>query len=88
LKAVALAHGLTPFAKSNDAVIMRNNLATGQKDNIPVHIKQIENRKTDDVPIKPNDILYVPDSAGKKALARGGEAALGIGTGAALYRTY
>jgi len=88
LKAIALAHGLTPFAKANDAVIMRSNFATGQKDDVPVHIKQIENRKADDVAMKPNDILYVPDSAGKKALARGGEAALGIGTGAAIYRTY
>jgi polysaccharide export outer membrane protein len=88
LKAVALAHGLTSFSKSNDAVILRNNPVTGQKENIPVHIKQIENRKADDVPMKANDILYVPDSAGKKALARTGEAAIGIGTGAAIYRTY
>ena len=88
LKAVALAHGLTPFSKANDAVILRNNLQTGEKDNIPVQIKKIENRKADDVVMKPNDILYIPDSAGKKALARGGEAALGIGTGAAIYRTY
>jgi len=36
--------------------------------------------------MKSNDILYVPDSAGKKALARGTEAALGIGTGLAVYR--
>ena len=78
LKAVALAHGLTVYAKSNSAVIMRNNPLTGKKDNIPVHIKQIENRKADDVAMKSNDILYIPDSAGKKALARGGEAALGV----------
>lgn len=88
LKAVALAHGLTAFAKANDAVILRNNLQTGEKDNIPVHIKKIENRKANDVVMKANDILYIPDSTGKKALARGGEAALGIGTGAAVYRTY
>jgi len=88
LKAVALAHGLTSFAKSNDAVIMRNNRATGQKDAIPVHIKQIENRKAPDVALLPNDILYVPDSFGKKALARGSETALGIATSAAIYRTY
>jgi polysaccharide biosynthesis/export protein len=88
LKAIALAHGLTGYAKANDAVIMRNNNATGRKDGIPVHIKQIENRKADDVVMRANDILYVPDSAGKKALARTGEAAIGIGTSAAIYRTY
>ena len=86
LKALALAHGMTAFAKANSAVIMRTNPQTGQRDTIPVHLKQIENRKEDDVPMKSNDILYVPDSAGKKALARGGEAAIGVGTGIAIYR--
>ncbi|MGA2718248.1 MAG: polysaccharide biosynthesis/export family protein [Candidatus Acidiferrales bacterium] len=87
LKAIALAHGLTGFAKANDAVIMRNNSATGQRDSIPVHIKQIENRKASDVAMKANDILYVPDSASRKVLARTGEAAIGIGTGVAVYRS-
>jgi polysaccharide biosynthesis/export protein len=87
LKAIALAHGLTGFAKANDAVIMRNNPATGQRDSIPVHIKQIENRKTNDVAMRANDILYVPDSASKRVLARTGEAAIGIGTGVAVYRS-
>jgi len=87
LKAIALAHGLTGFAKANDAVIMRNNSATGQHDSIPVHIKQIENRKASDVAMRANDILYVPDSASKRVLARTGEAAIGIGTGIAVYRS-
>lgn len=86
LKALALARGLTTFAKANAAVIMRVNPQTGQRDTIPVEIKKIEDRKADDVAMKSNDILYVPDSAGKKALARGTEAALGIGTGLAVYR--
>ena len=86
LKALALARGLTTFAKADSAVIMRTNPQTGHRDTIPVHLKAIENRKMDDVPMKSNDILYVPDSAGKKALARGTEAALGIGTGIAIYR--
>ena len=86
LKAIALAHGLTTFAKANDAVIMRTNLATGNRDQIPVRLKDIQNRKADDVPMKSNDILYIPDSGGKKALARGAQAALGIGTQVAVYR--
>jgi polysaccharide biosynthesis/export protein len=87
LKAVALAHGLNGFSKADDSVIMRNNPATGQRDTIPVRIKKIEDRKADDVIMKPNDILYIPNSEGKKALARGAEAAIGIGTGVAIYRT-
>lgn len=87
LKAVALAHGLNGFAKADDSVIMRNNPATGQRETIHVQIKKIEDRKVNDVAMKPNDILYIPNSAGKRALARGAEAAIGIGTGAAIYRT-
>jgi polysaccharide export outer membrane protein len=86
LKAVALAHGLTGFAKADSAVIMRNNPITGQKDVIPVRIKQIENQKTQDVAMKSNDILYIPDSKGLKVLARGAEAAIGIGSSVVIYR--
>src|SRR6204780_2381621 len=86
LKAVALAHGLTGFAKADSAVIMRLNPATGTRDQIPVHIKAIEDHKIDDVPMKSNDVLYVPDSKGLKVLARGAEAALSVGTGLAIYR--
>ena len=87
LKAMALAHGSTGFAKADDAVIMRNNPVTGQREQIPVHIKQIENRKAEDVAMKSNDILYIPDSLGKKVLARGAEAAIGMATSVAIYRT-
>jgi polysaccharide biosynthesis/export protein len=86
LKAVALAHGLNGFAKADDAVILRRNPVTGKKDAIPVQIKKIENRKADDVPMASNDILYIPDSAGRRALARGTEAAIGITTGLLIYR--
>ncbi|HTS13035.1 MAG TPA: polysaccharide biosynthesis/export family protein [Candidatus Limnocylindrales bacterium] len=86
LRAIALAHGLTVYAKKDHAIIMRTNPLTGQKDEIPVRIKDIEKHKADDLAMKSNDILYVPDSAGLKILARGGEAAIGIGTSVAVYR--
>jgi polysaccharide biosynthesis/export protein len=86
LKAIALAHGMTVFAKGDSAVIMRMNPATGNRDQIPVHISAIEKHKADDVLMNSNDILYVPDSKGLRVLAKGGEAAVGIGTGLAIYR--
>jgi polysaccharide export outer membrane protein len=87
LKAVALAHGLTGFAKADSAVIMRANPVTGQRDVIPVRIGQIEKQKTQDVAMKSNDVLYIPDSKGLKVLARGAEAAISIGSSVAIYRT-
>ena len=86
LKAVAVAHGLTSFAKANDSVIMRNDSVSGKRIEIPVHLKRIQDHKEDDVPLQSNDILFIPDSRGKKVLARGTEAALGIGTQVAVYR--
>jgi polysaccharide biosynthesis/export protein len=86
LKAVALAHGLTGFAKADSAVIMRLNPTTGNRDEIPVHIKAIEDHKIDDVPMNSNDVLYIPDSKGLKVLARCAEAAVAVGTGLAIYR--
>jgi polysaccharide biosynthesis/export protein len=87
LKAIAMAHGLTGFAKADDAVIMRTNPATGKHEEIRVKIRQIEHHNTDDVALNSNDILYVPDSLGKKALTRGAEAAVGIGTQVAIFRS-
>ena len=86
LKAIALAHGLTSFAKPDHAVILRTNAATGQKDEIRVQIQKITKHRAEDVPLLSNDILYVPDSGGKKAMAHVGAAVLGMGTGAAIYR--
>jgi len=86
LKAVALAHGLTTFAKPDEAVIMRTNPATGQKDEIPVHLRKITKHQADDVRLLSNDILYVPDSTGKKVLAHTGAAVVTAGAAVAMYR--
>ena len=85
LRAVALAHGLTHFAKGNSAYILRTNSETGHRDEIRVKLKNIEKHKSPDIALNSNDILYVPDSAGKKALARCAEAAIGIGTAVCIY---
>ena len=87
LKAVALAHGLGGYAKADNAVIFRMNPETGQREARPVHIKQIEKNTSEDVAMKSNDILYVPDSLGRKILAKGAEAAVGLGSGVAVYRS-
>lgn len=87
LKALALAHGLNSYAKANDSVILRVDPATGKREEIRVQLKRIEDRKAQDLAMKSNDILYVPDSMGKKLLAKGAESALGIGSAVAIYRT-
>jgi polysaccharide biosynthesis/export protein len=85
LKAVALARGLTGTAKADQAVILRKD-ATGSRQQIDVHLKQIMNRHAEDVRLLSDDILFVPDSAAKKALYRIGNAMVSVGTGVTLYR--
>ena len=86
LKALALAHGLTSYAKADQAVILRKNPDTGVKQEIDVNLKKIMQRKTEDVRLYANDLLFVPDSAGKRVLYKTGEAAISITSGLVLLR--
>lgn len=65
LKMLALSEGLMPFA-SKQAFIYRRDPATGAKNEIPIELRKIMDRKSPDVPLQPNDILYVPDNRGRR----------------------
>jgi polysaccharide export outer membrane protein len=86
LKAIALAQGLLGSAKPGEAVIIRKNADTGQNQEIDVDLKKIMSRKSGDVRLYANDILFIPDSAGKRALKRMGEVVLGITSGLVIVR--
>lgn len=85
LKMLALAGGLNRTAKSDHAVIIRRD-RQGQQHEQMVDLKKVVQRKAEDVRLEASDILYVPDSTGKKALYKAGEVMLAVGTGVALYR--
>jgi polysaccharide biosynthesis/export protein len=84
LKMLSLAGGTTNTAKANKTVILRKNLGTGQRDQIPVDLKKIMSLKSQDIQLQANDILFVPDSNGLKALHRAGDVGIALTTGAAL----
>jgi polysaccharide export outer membrane protein len=86
LKALALAGGTQSTAKTQDAVIIRKDSGAGKNNEIPVNLKKIMSEKTQDVQLRPNDILFIPDSAGKKALAKVADTALSITTGITIVR--
>jgi polysaccharide biosynthesis/export protein len=87
LQAVALAEDLKPTAQREHSMIIRRDPSkTADRQEITVNLKKILTGQTPDVVMEPNDILFVPDSAGKKALRRGAEAAIQIATGLALFR--
>ena len=86
LKVLSLAGGLTGTAKGGSAVILRQPPGSDQRQQVPVDVKKILALKTEDMSLRQNDILYVPDSTGKHALRRSAEIAIAIATGAAIIR--
>jgi polysaccharide biosynthesis/export protein len=85
LKVLSLAGGLDRTAKSDRAVIVRKD-ATGQQQQVDVDLKKIMKFESEDVQLRPSDILYVPRSAGKQAAIRAAELATAVGTGVLIYR--
>ena len=77
LKAVALAEGLAPFA-TKDAYIFR----AGQAE-VLVELSKIMDRKTADVALAANDILYIPDNRSRRTTMNAIEKAIGFATGTA-----
>jgi polysaccharide export outer membrane protein len=85
-KALALAQGTTSTAKPNEAVIVRKDPTTGKSQEIPVDLKKVMQRKGGDTKLVANDILFVPDSAGKRAWHRTSEIIISLASGTALLR--
>ena len=57
---VALSEGLLPFA-AKDAYIYRRD-ETGTKQEIPVELEKIMQRKSPDVTLETDDLFYIPDN--------------------------
>jgi polysaccharide export outer membrane protein len=85
LKMLSLAGGATSTAKLKQAVILRKDLDTGKRDQVPVDLNKVMHLKSQDVQLEANDILFVPDSNGLKALHRAGETALAVTTGVGIF---
>ena len=89
LKVLALTQGLTPYA-TNEAFIYRREAGTASKNEIPVDLKKIMDRKSPDVPLMANDVLYVPDAHKRRATMSVLEKVLlfgGIAASALIYAT-
>lgn len=90
LKALALCGGLDSYSR-HTAFIYRVEAGRAGRSEIPVNLKNILNRKSPDVALMPNDILYVPVSAGRRMSATILATSLGVGLGVAaliLYETH
>jgi len=85
LQILSLAEGLDRLAAGQRSKIMRPVPGSNDRTEIPLDLKQILAGKTPDVPLKADDILFVPTSAAKNAAFRTLDVLVGAST-AAVYR--
>lgn len=86
MQAVALAEDTKSTARRDQAVIVRVDASSpeGRKE-IPVNLKKVLSGKEQDPTLQAEDILFVPDSMGKKIARRSVESIVGVATGMAIY---
>jgi polysaccharide export outer membrane protein len=87
LKAVAQAEGLLQFAGAQ-AFIYRVDEVSGAKNEIPVDLGKIMERKAPDAPLMSNDIFYIPDNKRQRLTTGALEKLLMIGGGATAALVY
>jgi polysaccharide export outer membrane protein len=85
LKVLSLAGGLSRTAKSDRAVIVRKD-SSGQQREVEVDLKKVMKFQSEDVQLRPSDILYVPNSGGKTMAYRLAELSVAVGSGVLIYR--
>ncbi len=64
LRMLAVAEGLAPFAGKLAYIYRREG--NGAKNEIPIELSKIMDRKAPDAPLLPNDVLYIPDNRTKR----------------------
>jgi len=82
LKLLALSEGLAPFA-AKEAYIYRREAGSGAKNEIPLELSRIMQRKSPDVPLLSDDILYIPDNRRKRIGVTALERIIGFGSATA-----
>ncbi len=85
IQAIALAGGWDKTAALGEARILRADRGA-EREQIPANLKKIMAKKAPDLQLRPDDILYVPNSMGKVIGSRGMETAIALGTGIAIWR--
>ncbi len=82
LKVIALSEGLMPYS-NKEAYIYRREAGKNGRNEIPIPLDRILQRKAPDVQLQANDILYVPDNKGRKLTAQTLERLAGFGASTA-----
>jgi protein involved in polysaccharide export with SLBB domain len=82
---MSLAGGFTRTAKTSHTYIIRQD-AQGKQTQTEIDLQKILNRKAEDVPMHPADILYVPNDTVKAVALQAMALAIAFVTSVAIYR--
>jgi polysaccharide export outer membrane protein len=85
LEAVSLAEGLLPTAAPKKARILRESDSGAGRVEIAVDLSRVMNGGGEDIRLKPNDILFVPNHVAKNAALRALQIAVQTGSGMLIY---
>jgi polysaccharide export outer membrane protein len=89
LQALAMAEGLDRFANTAGSKIIRKAQGPSTSSlEIPIDVKKILQGRSPNVALASDDILFIPISGSKQAIARSVEAGFTLGTNMALYRPF
>ncbi len=86
LQAMSMAAGLDRNAYASRSRVLRFRDGSATRSEIPVNVERILAGKDQDVPLQPDDILFVPSNKTKAAALKAVEAMIQAGTGVAIYR--
>ena len=86
LQALSMSEGLLHTAGPQKARILRAQSGQTQRQEIPVNLNHVLDGKAEDVMLRPDDILFVPNSKPKTAALRGVDAAVQMATGVVIWR--
>jgi polysaccharide biosynthesis/export protein len=84
-RAIALAGGWNKMAALSSARILRAD-GGPTRQQISANVKKIMENKAPDLQMRPDDILYIPNSMTKVIGARGAEEGISVGTGVLVWR--
>ncbi len=86
LEALTLAGGSDRFAAPQHSRILRRSAPGQDRTEIAVDLKKVIEGKAEDIALRPDDILFVPDNVSKRASVRAMEAAIQAATGVLIWR--
>jgi len=85
LQAIALAEGAAPNGSLQKARLLRTVPGSSDRKEIPVDIKAILAGKARDVPLAPDDILFVPKNTGRAVALKAIETAVQTASGVIIW---